>query len=229
MPRNEKKKIEQEADGNITVEEIFEAYGIREEEESQPVVSRSSTEGVGKNKKEPPSLWDYDRRCLAKEFVGLDQGTFLADPFRKNLCFLETDVLIKICKMVSHFSKCFSIEVSFQLSVFDFLELSLTCRFMHWRMFTFCKCHAPYTAVMTVSDSLLTGENAYPKMPETVYFFDGDASSYDGSLTEESKDYLFQERGYRGIFVHQPRCLGKPFYFRSIELQLTVRLHTHFV
>lgn len=52
---------------------------------------------------EQPSMWDYDQRRLPKEFDGLDQRTFLEDPVRHKLCFLELDVLIRICEMVGHF------------------------------------------------------------------------------------------------------------------------------
>lgn len=50
------------------------------------------------------SMWAYDRHSLPSEFVNLDKKTFLTDPSLKNLCFLPTNILIKICAMVSHLS-----------------------------------------------------------------------------------------------------------------------------
>ena len=52
-------------------------------------------------------MWAYDSRRLPDEFVDLDQKTFLADPSKRNLCFLPTEILIKICAMVRHFTLFF--------------------------------------------------------------------------------------------------------------------------
>lgn len=52
------------------------------------------------NGKEESSMWDYDPKCLPKEFVGLDEATFLEDPSKRNLCFLDKKSLILICSMV---------------------------------------------------------------------------------------------------------------------------------
>ena len=50
-----------------------------------------------------PSMWDYSARCMPKEFIGLDQTTFLVDPPQQDLCFLKKRLLFKICEKVGHF------------------------------------------------------------------------------------------------------------------------------
>lgn len=89
----------------------------------------------------------------------------------------------------------------FQLPVSDFLRLSLTCRYLHWRMFTFCTCHAPYSIRLQIADRNLADGLEYQTLPKEVY--------HDG-------------REFRGLFVHQPACLKKPFFFKTVELELRV-------
>lgn len=48
-----------------------------------------------------PSMWNYDRRCQPKEFVGLEPETFLEDSNHR-LCFLGSDLLEKICEKVGY-------------------------------------------------------------------------------------------------------------------------------
>lgn len=93
VPRREGTMIEWKKSRKvITGWEIFETYGIYENEEVQDVqlsLTRDvNDQMLSKNKEETPSLWDYDRRCFPEEFIGLDRGTFLEEPVGMNLCFL---------------------------------------------------------------------------------------------------------------------------------------------
>lgn len=54
-----------------------------------------------KSKDGSPSMWDYNSRCLPREFVGLKRETFLVDPNVRNLCDLDQDTLVKICEKVA--------------------------------------------------------------------------------------------------------------------------------
>lgn len=82
----------------LTVEDIFKAYGIKEGETPEvgdlPLKTKTDGKKIDKNEE------DYDPRCLRKEFVDMDRDTFLVDQSKMNLCFLG--VLAKICSMVSH-------------------------------------------------------------------------------------------------------------------------------
>ena len=108
---------------------------------------------------------------------------------------------------------------NFQLIPFDFVNLSLTCRFLHWRIFTFCTCYAPYKVVLKIEDLSVSPEIygfiRSNTMPKCVYFFDGDASKLDDSYDDLSKRrYAYLARGsfpHRGLFVLQPDCLKRPF------------------
>ena len=42
-------------------------------------------------------------------------------------------------------------NLNLQLSPADFVNLSLTCRYLHWRIFTFCTCYVDYGG-MEISD-----------------------------------------------------------------------------
>lgn len=110
-PRRIGKRIVWNGAGRVTYEEILGSFGVKEGNEAQvgTMVSKSQTDVGNSSRKEKkaPSMWDYSRRCLPKEFVGLDRGTFLMEPVGMNLCFLETHVLIKICSMVGHFQLYF--------------------------------------------------------------------------------------------------------------------------
>lgn len=48
-----------------------------------------------------PSMWDYCRLTLPREFRGLKPETFLENPEKNNICFLEREILIRVCSMVS--------------------------------------------------------------------------------------------------------------------------------
>ena len=119
-------------------------------------------------------------------------------------------------------------ENNFQLIPLDFVNLSRTCRFLHWRMFTLCKCYAPYKVRLVIKDAKIVKDRSWDSMPKMVYFFDGDISSRDDLLDEESRKYYSGRRGHRGIFVRQPSCLKKPFIFECLRLYLYVRVSALF-
>lgn len=56
-----------------------------------------------KKEEDAPSMWDYSARCMPKEFISLDQTTFLVDPAQQDLCVLKKGLLVKICEKVGHF------------------------------------------------------------------------------------------------------------------------------
>lgn len=87
------------------------------------------------------------------------------------------------------------------------MNLSLTCRFLHWRLFTFTTCYAPYTVRIDIFDKDLAQGFEYEVVPKTVYYYE---SEY--------------EHGHRGLFVHQPACLKRPFVFDTIEVGFAVSL-----
>ena len=88
-----------------------------------------------------------------------------------------------------------------QLHPLEFVELSLTCRYTHWKMFTFATCYCPYTVRMEIIDSQVKpGIEKYKIAPKVVF-------------------YTGQQRGF---FVLQPTCLKQPFFFETLELSLQV-------
>lgn len=106
-PRNKERIIYWDGDENVTVKEVYEAFGIKGKKAAK--VSRKNKKkmiggGNGDKKEKVPSLWDYVPRCLPVELVDLERKTFVTDPSRQNLCFLNTDVLIKICEKVCFFT-----------------------------------------------------------------------------------------------------------------------------
>lgn len=97
------------------------------------------------------------------------------------------------------------LNLIFQLPPSDFLNLSLTCRYLHWRMFTLCTCHAPCTVQMEIaSDRMVDGLREYHNLPKLLYRVQGEQ---------------------RGLFVCQPPCLKKPFLFETLEMTLNVSSH----
>lgn len=95
-----------------------------------------------------------------------------------------------------------------QLRPLDFVELSLACRFLHWRMFTFCTCYAPYTIRMEIiDDRVKEGLGKYQAAPKMFYRKKGE---------------------YGGLFVLQPSCLKRPFFFETLELSLEVTRNLSF-
>lgn len=100
IPR--KKDIEWDGELTITKKEILDVFGIDEAARGEHVLIQKKEEIMDKNE-EVPSMWDYDPRRLPKEFVGLEQDSFLMDPTKLNLCFLNKSILSKICSMVGHF------------------------------------------------------------------------------------------------------------------------------
>ena len=97
---------------DVTIADILEIYNIRLEPRNQTIMPemKENEEESAKNDS-TPSMWDYDPRRLPKEFVDLDQGTFLADPHKLNLCFLNKDILARICAKVRHFYRLKSFSV----------------------------------------------------------------------------------------------------------------------
>lgn len=87
-------------------QEVLRNFGVQDPADITPQAivewkaGQASVEGIHRKKK-VPSMWDYNQRCLPKEFVGLEPETFLVDRLAsQNLCFLGTDLLIQICKKV---------------------------------------------------------------------------------------------------------------------------------
>lgn len=118
----------------------------------------------------------------------------------------------------------FSINFVLQLSPLDFLNLSLTCRFLHWRMFTFCTCYAPDTVRVEILDSRLRQKNVYPSFPKAVYYYgEGRQLPHMGAppMSMETMYWLLHH-GYRGFFVEQPSCLRRPFFFETLEVEIDV-------
>lgn len=54
-----------------------------------------------KGKSEVPSLWDYNPRCLPREFYDVKPESYMVDPLQANFCHFAKNVLIRICSMVS--------------------------------------------------------------------------------------------------------------------------------
>lgn len=66
------------------------------------------------------------------------------------------------------------------------------------------------------------GGKTTPVVPRIVYFFDGIASVFAALPTEAMKQYYLEQRGLHRLYVYQPACLRKPFFFESLELELKV-------
>lgn len=102
----------------------------------------------------------------------------------------------------------------------EFLNLSLTCHFLHWRMFTFCRCYAPYTATVAIDGIIIKNTETYDGVLQDVYFFNGTISH---NLNRRSRDYFSRLNGFRGILAQKPVGLKKPFCFDFLELVVCVR------
>lgn len=164
-------------------------------------IGKEDDEGQQEEKTGATSYLDYNPRYLPDEFADVKLDSFSVDPSPLNICFLDKDILIKICAL---------------LCPLDFVELSLTCRFLHWRMFTFCKCYAPNIVVMQLVDRHFSKglllRNAEPKHVYTLETHE----DYEIDGTDRRRD------GLRGLFVLQPGCLKKPFIFDTIQLAMFV-------
>lgn len=102
----------------------------------------------------------------------------------------------------------------FQLAPVEFVNLFLTCRFLHWR--TYYRCYVPYTVAMAINDSTLSKDCTYRNIPKMIYCFNGEDSTDKEALTQASRAYLRAHQGHREIFVEKPNCLKKPFHFETL-------------
>lgn len=54
-----------------------------------------------KGKSGVPSLWDYNPRCLPREFYDVEPESYMVDPSQPNFCHFTKKILNRICSMVS--------------------------------------------------------------------------------------------------------------------------------
>ena len=104
------------------------------------------------------------------------------------------------------------------------MNLSLACRYLHWRMFTFCTCYAPYTLAMKIKDGGSDSHSwKHTKIqPKREYLLEMDISRFAALPTNAAEEYYLEQLGLRRLFIYQPTCLRKPFLFKNLKVILKV-------
>lgn len=110
------------------------------------------------------------------------------------------------------------------MSPADFVNLSLTCRYLHWRIFTFCTCYVDYGGMeisdvplsTTVDDGSKNIRNWRPinYTTETAYYLDLDYCNLEGAAVPYHDEHV----GHRGVLVWHDKYLRKPFFFDKLYL-----------